>query len=447
MMTKLQFLRRIVANFKAVELPMGDVTQSQIDSSGLMRGKITPQLPGSTGLRPGMLGIKEEAREETYGLVDQIFSNSPRYRRGITFEEAFDEITDGIIKTLFLRDTSAITNEDVAGLEKDFDVWFRGHATSQIVYIPCSITRFKNPRFVVGPVEFTHLEDFLAEQRARSPGTFDLTFSALATEMQREGAHWIARVEILECSQKKAQLLANHVTDLAIASLQLLLPIDAAQYMARMTARTMPHVTTDLHEQNGQLNAHYSFKVPGQSLDAIRFQNYLKTAESVLVSVGYRIQRCLATDAILPALNLAWCDAAYWYHEGLAEPLDTIAVPKLETAIENLLHAESTPGSEQRMLTAIRHFYGREADQTINPTSPLTVKKFVKQFIRDRSRILHGTWSTLMGHLPDSRPTLTAFVRALLLSYTIALDKYCSSSNPSDTIVNFLKWVESQQRN
>ena len=59
---------------------------------------------------------------------------------------------------------------------------------------------------------------------------------------------------------------------------------------------------------------------------------------------------------------------------------------------------EDMAGSECRLLDAIKASFGLEADQTISPTSTTTVKEFVKGFVRDRSRILHGTWSTLRAN-------------------------------------------------
>lgn len=39
-------------------------------------------------------------------------------------------------------------------------------------------------------------------------------------------------------------------------------------------------------------------------------------------------------DTKLPFLEQAWCDGAYWMREAFAEPIETIAVAKLETSIE-----------------------------------------------------------------------------------------------------------------
>ena len=47
----------------------------------------------------------------------------------------------------------------------------------------------------------------------------------------------------------------------------------------------------------------------------------------------------------------------YWLHQALAESIDTIAIAKLETALEVLLRAESSRGSEQRMLEILSAFF------------------------------------------------------------------------------------------
>jgi hypothetical protein len=59
----------------------------------------------------------------------------------------------------------------------------------------------------------------------------------------------------------------------------------------------------------------------------------------------------------LPLLEQAWCDAAYWLHEALAEQIDAIAIAKLETALEVLLRAENNSGSNQRLLAILKTFF------------------------------------------------------------------------------------------
>ena len=79
----------------------------------------------------------------------------------------------------------------------------------------------------------------------------------------------------------------------------------------------------------------------------------------------------------------------------------------------------------------------------INPQSQTTVEQFVQGFVRDRSRILHGTWSTL---LHASRPSLTTLARDLLTLYSLSLDQYIASASPKDNIDLFLDFVDAQRK-
>ena len=83
--------------------------------------------------------------------------------------------------------------------------------------------------------------------------------------------------------------------------------------------------------------------------------------------------------------------------------MDSIAVTKLETAIEVLLRAESKSGSEKRIIRAMDTFYALGPDDPVTPNSSVTTKAFAKRFVEDRSRVLHGTVSTLNVRMADSR--------------------------------------------
>jgi hypothetical protein len=176
-------------------------------------------------------------------------------------------------------------------------------------------------------------------------------------------------------------------------------------------------------------------------------EQHVRQSATILESVGNRVGCFLAKSSALPRLEQAWCDAAYWCHEAFVEPLDTIAVPKLETAIEVLLRAENTRGSKARFIQAIETFFGLKRDQFINPTSSFTVEKLAEGFVRDRSRILHGTWSTLDTHLKDSRPSLAELARRIMANYTVHLDDYMKDDGATDNIDHFLRWVAKRHPN
>ena len=108
--------------------------------------------------------------------------------------------------------------------------------------------------------------------------------------------------------------------------------------------------------------------------------------------MGRLIDAYLSRDGELPELEQAWCNAAYWFNEGMLEPLDTVAMVKLETAIENLFSAASAAGSKRRMREALKSMFGIEESETVAPSSDLTYKKLIDDIVTVRSRVLHGTW-------------------------------------------------------
>ena len=144
----------------------------------------------------------------------------------------------------------------------------------------------------------------------------------------------------------------------------------------------------------------------------------------------------------LPNLERAWCDAAYWLHEALAEPIDSISVAKLETALEVLLRAENTKGSTARVLTVLRCYFGLQPDDPIAPNGTLTAKQFAANLVRNRSCILHGTWSTLNSRLSRNRESMEAFVITVIRRTALELAVYVAETTPIDEIDAFLHWLE-----
>jgi hypothetical protein len=445
-MNTLQLLRRIVENVKAMDLPLGPVTLEQMNAGGFVKAKMTPQLPDSIGLRPGLVGVKQEAREELYDFAEAIFNSTARYRRGVGFEEFFNRTFDIILEGLFGRDPDSLTIADVATVETRIEEWFVAETRAATWYVPCAITRVRNGPFNVGPISFTHLDNFGPAERERYPETFDLSLGRLIQKMRQERALWMASVWVPDCGRRRGEELANLAVDIAIAGIKLVIPYDLGLRMTRMTARTLPRDITAVCAVGAGLNVSDKFDEPGQAIGEGTLDHFLQSGSILVSSVGRRTETYVTGTGPLPQLNQAWCDAAYWFNEGLAEPLETIAVPKLETAIEVLLHSQSSRGSEHRMLNAIRTFYGLGPDDLINPTSPVTVRHFAKDFVIRRSRILHGTWSTLASSLRDTRPSLAAFARGLLINYTTELDDFATAADAVDTIEGFMAWVQARRR-
>jgi len=83
------------------------------------------------------------------------------------------------------------------------------------------------------------------------------------------------------------------------------------------------------------------------------------------------------------------------------------------------------------------------ADQRINPTTEVTAGLFARWFVGERSRIPHGTQSTLSSRLGASRDSLAELAVGLLRSYAIRLDEYRRlEPSPADAVAPFLDWVK-----
>lgn len=438
-MNKLQCLRRIVANLEKKNLQSGTITQDFINKLGFIKGKISPM---------GYVGIKQGAGEALYRFVNLIYK-SARYQGGATFNEFLDEITNVIMIEFLDQQPTSITETGISTVEAKIENWFKSKAVSHRLFIPCAINRHSSNAFSIGPISFTYFNDFIEYQQRNYEKTFETMFGQLLEAMRTEAALWVATAEVLDCTKERAWEIGNLAVDIALAGLQMVIPLSFhPERIARMTARKRPLYTITVSISNDQVNSGVKNEEPGLGMGPGLLDQYVGQNVATLSSVGHRVEAYLSGHSETPKLNQAWCDAAYWFHEGLAEPLDTIAVPKLETAIEVLLRSESSNGSKRRLLKGIKVFYGLDENQLINQDSQLTVKKFVADLITDRSRILHGTWSTLVHHLQDSRPSLTLLVHDLLAQFTVGLDHFISDQTilEKDNIEKFLQWIDDRRQ-
>jgi hypothetical protein len=293
---------------------------------------------------------------------------------------------------------------------------------------------------------FMHVQDFASCERQRTGELFDLTYSEMFAAMGRNSANWIATVVIDRCMESRAQEIANLSVDIALAGLQLVIPLDHSAQLSRLTARTIPSSLQSVSRCNGRITMRLSNQQAGLSMGDGALNHFLTTGKMLVDAIGNRVAAFIDGASAFPLLEQAWADAAYWFHEALAEPLDTIAVSKFETAIEVLLRAESTLGSKAIILKAIQAFYSLTGDQCINPQSQLTVEKFAIGLVTDRSRILHGTWSTLNHSLRDSRASLTSLVFTLLSNYALELERYKNLDGTTDNIDDILNSIESHRQ-
>lgn len=432
---RLYCLREIVRNLARREHKPGIITQQDLNRSPFAKAKIGPE---------GTVGIKREGAKALYELADSIFTASATYQRGTTFEELADTLGDIVIRNFIDRTNSEPAPDDLVFVEGQIGNWFTAQSATHQLYIPCIMTRYPAAAFSIGPVQFTHVEAFAASKRAELGSMFDFEFGPLFEDMKQSAARWMVTVDVDRCTKQRAWEIGELAVDIALAGVQLAMPPDKG-CMARMTGRALPRFRRSVSQSNGQISGAVTNQEPALSIGPGTLELLLASASTLLRAIGLRIQSYLGQNGVLPLLEQAWNDAAYWFLEGLAEPLDTIAVPKFETAIEVLLRSESTSGSKSRVVQAIRAFYGLAPDQSLNPQSNITVDAFAKGLVRDRSRILHGTWSTLSHPLRFSRANLAMFARDLLIRYAVEIDHYAAASGASDDIEKFLAHVEAER--
>ena len=170
----------------------------------------------------------------------------------------------------------------------------------------------------------------------------------------------------------------------------------------------------------------------------------LQKAAPLFTAVGDMMRSFTSGTFQLPVLEQAWCDAAYWLHEALAKRIDAIAIAKLETALEVLLRAENNSGGDQRLLAILNAFFDLRPDDPVFPGAELNARQFARNVNRDRSRILHGTWSTLSTRGLD-RAGMEGFVITVLCRAVIELEVYAHSPGSADDPDKFLRWMQQRK--
>jgi hypothetical protein len=438
---EISLLRRIVQNLAKRPVRPGPIRYDLLRAEGLGRARLGPN---------ALVGILSAGIEPFTQLSERLFSTSAKVQRGTTFKEFQDEFFSALLSDYLERDPRSIGGADVLVLEARLADWFAKRAGTQTVFVPCMISPWRSPRFSIGPVSFIFLQDVpTSEYLPRGDSPAEATFygvTNLLDAMRKERAHWLAIVDVEGCDKPRAQQIADLAVDMAIVALQLAAPYLGTKNMSRLAARRGPGMQLTLTLSDGQYSGGWSNLEPGITIGDGTLGKIVDETAPVITAVGNRVRSFATGTFRLPRLEQAWCDAAYWLHEGLAEPLDSIAVAKLETAIEVLLHAESASGSESRIVAALETFYGLEANDPIAPNTETTVKEFAHGFVRDRSRVLHGTWSTLNATLAASRDSLENFAVTLARASAVEIDAYIQSLSPTDDTESFLTWVKSRQR-
>jgi len=418
----------------------GDAATAFFTQDGLRYGRFSTVTGTLTGFPPaGARAVADLAR--------QLRRTNPAIAHGVALPELAAALAAEILDRFADDPAQPVDANAWSAIADAIRAWFVAVAIPRRHYVPCAIIADYAAPFQIGPVSFFHAADLRTHPLGLPEDPLaEVTTEPLLRALRERFASWIAVVEITGCNPSRSSDLADLAVDVAIGSLQLIVPIDYGRPMARITARTAPPWRGSLSIAGGQVHAGIRNMEAGHGLSGPAFDQMITEAQPLLSSAGASILAFLVLSGPLTKLRQAWCDGIYWFHEALAEPLATVAATKFETAIEALLRAESSPKSEARMRDAIKALTGLGPKEFIPGSATLTVEKFAKDLVAARSRVLHGTLSTLLGDVAAESATLAALSRNFLLVFALHLDAYAASPNRKDDRDSLLDWIDAQRQ-
>ncbi|PWB90051.1 hypothetical protein C5688_12035 [Methylocystis sp. MitZ-2018] len=431
-------LRKLAEHLERRPPPLKRLTQALLRMQGL--GHVHETAGGMTAIRmPGQYAFTE--------LTNCLLDRLPAMERGAIYADVQTELFD-FIESYVGREPSTIGNQEAEALVAHFANWFAGKSQSRRVFVPCIISRIPASRFEIGPVTFEFIDNIpngdFYPHGGESPTWTWRAMDDLIHWMREGQADWLARVAVDGCERGRAEEIGELAVDLAIVSLQLSAPYHDTRTMARLDARRGTTKKRTLSEANGSYRGSWTIKEPGMVIGAGALTAILQERAPIFAAVGNVVRSFASGSFRLPGLERAWCDAAYWLHQALAESIDSIAIAKLETALEVLLRVESSKGSTKRMLEVLDAFFNLEPDDPVVKGSLLSAQQFARNVVRDRSRILHGTWSTLNARGID-RAGMEGFAITVIGEAALHIEEYAHSTGAADDINEFLGWVKQRK--
>jgi hypothetical protein len=429
-------LRIIARNLERIPIPIDPRAEAFWRAQGIELP------PGNASYKTTIQPAGHDAFNQ---LSDCLVAHFPTMERGTNFANFQSELF-GKLEAYVGRDSASIQGADAQELLDHLNKWFKDHASLRKIFVPCVLTPWAAPRFDIGPVTFVYIDEITKSEFYPGDPTPDVlakhSFDTLLDLIRETHANWLARVVMEGCEQQRAEEVGELAVDLAIVALQLAAPYLDTRSMCRLDSRRGSAQKHVISEANGYYNGSWSRKEPGISIGTGTLADILQKTKPLVTAVGNVVRSFTSGTYRLPTLERAWCDAAYWLHEALAEPIDSIAIAKLETALEVLLRSESSKGSTARVLAIMQSFFSLQPDDPIAPGSTLTAKQFGANLVRDRSRILHGTWSTLNARLGRSRTGIEGFVTTVIRRAVLELEAYSHKPAAVDDIDAFLNWLK-----
>jgi hypothetical protein len=436
----LGFLRTVLRGVEERAIFFHEVTTEYLRSEGRVWA-----LPSSNGT----VVFTREARKAYESFTEALVADCPGLNRGIAFRRIRHELFRMMSKYVG-TDPASLQAKQVAKLQKVLMEWFEHEAESREVFLPCAISPWPAPPFSIGPVRFTFINDVRQAEFYVSASALvrEHDFGKMLERMQRDRGSWLAHVKVEGCDRARGEEIGALAIDLALVMLQLALPTSwNTRNISRLDARRGgADSQTFSRTANSESGSHSSHDA-GMTIGEGTMQKILHDFSKLANAVGLCVTAFASGRFQLPNLQRSFCDAAYWFHEALAEKIDSIAIVKLETSLEVLLRSQSSKGSQARIRSVLGAFYGLASKDPVVPGSTQTADDFAKSIVGDRSQFLHGTLSTLQPLIGIDREGLEEFVQAVLRRAVIELADYSNLATASDRVEDFLGWVRDSSAN
>ena len=386
-----------------------------------------------------------EARQALVDLTKSLRQNREDFAWGVSLNAMCGAVAKTVMAVFRGRSGEEASAEDLARLKCAIEAWFASAAVTRRHLVPCTILPSRASAFEFGPIRFFHVSELDPKDYGLAPveGGLEAYFGPLLRMMNDHAASWLAEVAVEGCERERSAEIAGLAVDVALGGLQLVVPPAIGRNMARITARTLPayrgsFAVTDTGVEPGIRNLQPGLGVPADEFDAL-----IAAAAAEIAAMGRLVEAYLRGAGTLPKLRQAWCNGVYWFHEGMSEPLDSVATVKLETAIEILFLAESTRRAKWRMFKSLEGMFGVSESDTIDSLSDLTFKTLVNQIAETRSKVLHGIRPTLPGQdVVLDRSAVEGIARQFLIVYPLLVDAYENQSEAvEDTTEALLDWA------
>lgn len=356
-------------------------------------------------------GFLSEATEEIHKTAIHIRRETPTLRKNCNINWLCEKIATWILKKYATTPENTITANTPKELISDLIEDLERITHSKTHFIPCNILEGISDDFHIGPVTFVHKTSKTLKNNKNIKSE---SFKKFLKHLKKNNTHWVAIVPTQPTEAAHSITLANTAVDLAISSLQLCIHHLNCQHMGRTMRGLRPTTsnqlfTTGEEETPSYFDGHpfYSYRLYSHDL-----VETLESNREILEPAGYLIKKFLegSEDRVVQGC----IDSLYWYHEAICENIDTIAIAKHEISAE-ILYPEGNPrGSQRRITEAI--FSQLNLNQAQKDEYASELNNHIKKIITARSKILHGTASTLANDLELSRETAAQLSRFLLRS-------------------------------